>query len=82
MNAAENIIREVQSYCRFQMRQLLAERIGEPRKSPHRHSHSQVLPLDERSADLVRTGIALSHFGYNPEMRVGEYLASGVSNWP
>jgi hypothetical protein len=36
------------------MRQLLAERIREPRRSPHRHSHGQVLPFDKRSADLGR----------------------------
>jgi len=66
MHPAEIVIREVQGYSGFQMRQLLAERIGEPRKSPHRHSHSQVLPLHKRSADMVRVGVTLSDFGYNP----------------
>jgi hypothetical protein len=50
----------------FQMRQLLAERIREPRKTPHRHSHGQVLPLHKRSTDVSGVGIALSDFGYNP----------------
>jgi hypothetical protein len=50
----------------FQVRQFLAERIREPRKSPHRHSHSQVLPFNKRSADVFGIGIALSDFGYNP----------------
>ena len=48
------------------MRELFAKRICEPRKSPHRHSHGQVLPFYKRSADMVRVGVALSNFGYNP----------------
>ena len=82
MNTAEIVVREVQADGGFQVRQLLAERIREPRKSPHRHSHSQVLPLHKRRADLFGVGIAYSDFGYDPEMRGGEYLASGVSNCP
>jgi hypothetical protein len=45
MDAAEIIVREVHGDGSFQVRQLLAERIGQPRKSPHRHSYSQVLPF-------------------------------------
>jgi len=59
-------MREVQGYSGFQVRQLLAESIREPRKSPHRHSHGQILPLHERRTDKVGIGIALSNFGYNP----------------
>ena len=66
MNAAEIVIREVQGDGGFQVRQLLAERICKPRKSPHSHSHGQVLPLHKRSADVSGVGIALSDFGYNP----------------
>src|ERR1700676_1521940 len=66
MNTTEIVIREVQSDSGFQVRQLLAERIREPRKSPHRHSHGQVLPFHKRSADVVRVGIALSDLGYDP----------------
>jgi hypothetical protein len=66
MNAAEIVVREVQSDSGFQVRQLLAERIREPRKTPHRHSHSQILPLNKRSADMTGIGITLSDFGYNP----------------
>ncbi len=66
MNATEVVIREVQGDSGFKVRQLLAERIREPRKTSHRHSHGQVLPLYKRSADMVRVGIALSDFGYNP----------------
>src|ERR1700692_666934 len=66
MNAAEIVIREVQGHSGFQMRELFRERIGQSRKSSHRHSHSQVLPLHKRSADVIGIGIALSDFGYNP----------------
>jgi hypothetical protein len=66
MNATEIVIREVQSDSGFQMRQLLAERIRKPRKSPHRHSHGQVLSFYERRADVSGVGVALSDFGYNP----------------
>src|ERR1700685_2177459 len=66
MHAAEIIVGEVQGDSGLKMRQLLAESIREPRKSPHRHSHSQVLPLHKRRADMVRVGVALSDFGYNP----------------
>jgi hypothetical protein len=66
MNAAEIVIREVQSNSGFQVGQLLAESICQSRKSPHRHSHREVLSFDKRSADLSRIGIAKSDFGYNP----------------
>ena len=66
MNTAEIVIREVQSDSGPKMRQLFRERIGQPRKAPHRHSHGQVLPLHERRADVVGIRIALSDFGYNP----------------
>ena len=66
MNTAEIVVSKMQSDSGFQMRQLFAERIGEPRKSPHRHSHGQVLPFHKRSADMSGVGVALSDFGYNP----------------
>jgi hypothetical protein len=65
MHAAEVVIREVQSDGSFQMRQLLAERIGKPRQSPHLHSYGQVLPLDVRRANVLRVRIASPHLGYN-----------------
>jgi len=64
MNSTEVVIPEVQGNRGFQVRQLLAERVREPRKSSHRHSHGQVLPFHERRADMF--GIALSDLGYNP----------------
>ena len=66
MNTAEIVMREMQGNRGFQVRQLFAERIRQPRKSPHRHSHREVLSFHKRSADMVRVGIALSDFGYDP----------------
>src|SRR5438270_8499537 len=65
MNTTKVVIREVQGDSGFQMRQLLAERIGEPRKSAELHPHGQVLPLHKRSGDVFRVGIARSDLGYN-----------------
>ena len=66
MNATEIVVREMQSDSGFQVRQFLAESIREPRKSPHRHSHRQVLPFNKRSADMFGIGITSSDLGYNP----------------
>ena len=60
------VVREVQSDSGFQVRQLLAERIREPRKSSHCHPDCEVLPSDKASRNLLRIGIALSDLGYNP----------------
>jgi hypothetical protein len=45
MNATEIVIREVQRNRGFQVRQFLAEGVGEPRKTAHRHSHMQILAI-------------------------------------
>jgi hypothetical protein len=82
MDSAKIIVREMQRYTGFQVRLFLAERIGEPRESSHRHSHRQVLTLYEAGRNVVRIGVALSDFGYKPEMRGWEHLASEVSNCP
>ena len=66
MNATEIVVGKMQSDSGLQMRQLLAERIGEPCKTPHRHPHIQILPLHHRSADMVRIRVASSDRGYNP----------------
>lgn len=66
MNTAEIVVSEMQSDSRFQMRQLFAERICEPRESPHRHPHGRVLPFHERRRDMLRIRIASSDSGYNP----------------
>jgi hypothetical protein len=82
MHATEIVVGEMQSHGGFQMRQFLAERIREPRKAPHCHAHRKVLPFHERRTDMIGIRIAKSNFVYNPEMRGGEYLASGLSNCP
>lgn len=66
MNAAEIIVRKVQGDSSFQMRQLFAERVREPRKSPHLHSHGQITAFDKTGRDMVRVRIASSDSGYNP----------------
>jgi len=65
MNAAEIVIREVQGNCSPQMRQLLAERIGEPRKAPKLHPHGQVLPFDKAGGDVIFVGPAVNDLGYD-----------------
>jgi len=46
MNANEVVKRHVERDSRFQVVQLLAERIGEPRKASQMHSHAQVGAFD------------------------------------
>src|SRR5712692_3738493 len=65
MNAAEIVIREVQGNGGFQMRQLPAECIGEPRKPAKVHPHREVLALYERSADVFRIRTPTANLGYN-----------------
>ena len=36
----------------------LAEGVRQPRESPHRHSHREVLTLDVRRADVLRVGLS------------------------
>ncbi len=87
MNATEIVIREVQGDGGFQVRQLLAERIGESGKAPHLHTHGQLLPLDKAGRDVVRIGIAGSGSPVHTldiisAIRGGEYLPSALSCWP
>ncbi len=65
MNTTEIVIREVQGDSGIQVRQLLAERIGEPRKAPKLHPHGQVLSLYKAGRNVPRVRIASSHLGYN-----------------
>jgi len=52
MNTAEIVMREVQSDCGFQIIQLFRESIGQSGKTPHLHSHNQILPFHVRRADM------------------------------
>jgi len=65
IHTAEVVIRKMQGNGGFQIRQLLAERIGKPRQSSHLHSNRQVLPLDVASRNVPRIRIASPHLGYN-----------------
>jgi hypothetical protein len=65
MNTAEIIVREMQGGGGFEMRQLLAVSIGQPRKPAKLHSEGEVLPFDKRCRDVLRVGITAPHFGYN-----------------
>src|ERR1700722_1192259 len=65
MNTAEIVVGEMQGNRGLQVRQLLAERIRESRKTAHRHSHGQVLPLYVASRNFIGVRVATSDFGYN-----------------
>src|SRR6266478_34573 len=65
MNAAKIVIGEVQRDSSFQVRQLLAERIGEPRKPAKLHPHREVLPFHVASRNVALAGVSDSHLGYN-----------------
>lgn len=65
MNAAEIVIREVQGDGGFEMRQLLAVRIRQPREPAKLHSQGKVLPFHKRCTDVIGVGITAADFGYN-----------------
>ena len=61
MNAPEVVPREVnRDRCRVILN-LLTEGIRQPSKSPHRHAHRKVRPLNVGRADVFRIGAA-DHF--------------------
>ena len=63
MDAAEIVIREVQRDGGFQVRQLLAESVRQPRESANRHTHRQVLAFYKASRDVVRIGPSVNDLG-------------------
>src|SRR5271166_6485828 len=65
MNAAEIIEREVQSDSSFQVRQLLTERIGKPRKAPHRLPHGEIAALYKTGGDVRFVGPSVNDSGYD-----------------
>ena len=65
MNAAEIVIREIQRDGSLQVRQFLAERIGQQRKTSHCHAHGQVLPFHKTGRDVLGIGIAKTNLGYD-----------------
>lgn len=67
VDAAEVVVHVVQGDgCRMAL-QLLGERIGEPRKPAHLHSHCEVLPLDIGRGYVVHVGIASNDLGVNAD---------------
>lgn len=52
VNSGEIVIYEVQGHRRLQVIDLLGEAVGQSRKSPHGHSHGQILPLDKRRGNV------------------------------
>ena len=65
MNTAEIIERKVQGDSSLQMRQLLAEGVGQARESSHCHPHTEILPFNIASRNVARVGIAALDSGYN-----------------
>ena len=65
VNAAEVAISEVQRTCGFQVVQLFAEGVCQPRESANRHSHCEVLPFYVRSAHVFGIRISLANLGYD-----------------
>jgi hypothetical protein len=56
MHAHEIIVREMQSNCRLQVFELLAESKGQTRETTHAHSHRQVLVFNQAIDDSGSAG--------------------------
>jgi hypothetical protein len=65
MHSAEVVIGEMQRTRGLQVVQLLAEGVGQAREPADCHPHSQVLPLNMRSAHVFGIGVSLANLGYN-----------------
>src|SRR5438552_12035615 len=61
VNPAEIVVGDPQPNHRPEVRQLLRETIRQPGESPHLHPERQVIPLDVRRADTLRTWTPLKH---------------------
>ncbi len=61
MHSTKVVVREVQGDSGFQMGQLFAESVREPRKSAKLHPHREILPLDEARRNMPRIRIASPH---------------------
>ena len=65
MNTAEIIVREVQRDGGFQVRQLFAEGVGEPRQPAKLHSHGQVLAFHVARRNVAHARVTDPYLGYN-----------------
>ena len=54
----EIVVHEVERHRGRVHLDFLAEGVRQPRESPHRHSHREVLTLDVRRADVLRVGLS------------------------
>ncbi len=61
VNPAKVIVHVMQCYRCLQIRNLFREPVGQPRKSPHGHSHREVLALDVARGDMVEVGVAVDY---------------------
>ena len=65
MNTAKIVIREVQGDSGFQVIQLLAESVCQPRQSANLHPQREVLPFHQTGRDVLRVRTTPSNLGYN-----------------
>jgi hypothetical protein len=65
----EIVVGEVQSARRFQIVELLGEGIRQPRESPDRHTHREVLPLNITSRDVAHVRPTVTYFYYRLHYR-------------
>src|SRR5580704_7472389 len=63
--AAKVIVSEMQGNRSLQIRELLAECIGEPRESANVHPHREILPFYKRSRDVIGIGSSVDDLGYD-----------------
>ena len=57
MDAAKIVVCEVQAESGPKVLPLLAESVRQSRESANLHSHREILPLNDRSADTARIGV-------------------------
>ena len=65
MHTAEVVISEMQRTRSLEVIQFLAEGVCQSRKSANRHPHSEILPLNVRSAHVFGIRVSLANLGYN-----------------
>lgn len=61
--------------------ELLRERIGQPSKPSHAHSHRQILPLNIARADVLRIGASVDHCALGAETDCGTLTPLWRRGW-
>jgi len=77
VDAGEVVVHEVQRHGVHQVLDLLGEGIGQPRESPHPHSHREVLPLYVAGRNVLRVGLSRNNAALSPDA-VGTTVAPGA----